>query len=321
MVTTSDILNAPILIVDDQEDNVALLECMLRDAHYTRISSTRNAHDVCDLHRRNRYTLILLDLQMPNMDGFQVMDGLRRIELEAQSYPPVLAITAYSGHKLRALQCGARDFISKPFDVDEVLMRVRNMLEVRLLHEASRNNGRMLESMALQDPLTGLANRRLVVDRIMTALTQARRSKGNMGVIYLDLDGFKQVNDTFGHDAGDALLKTFAARLMEAVREEDTVARLGGDEFVVALPHIRSANDAAKMARKIISAVARPYKLAGQTLCVTTSAGISIFPRHGQDVESLMKSADTALYEAKRAGKNGFRISSPIAARTPVANA
>ena len=308
MVTSSDILHAPILIVDDQEDNVEMLEVMLRGAGYTSLDSTRNPNEVCNLHLRNRYSLILLDLLMPEVDGFQVMDGLNRIELEAQSYPPVLAITAHPDHKLRALNSGARDFISKPFDVDEVLMRVRNMLEVRLLHESERNNSRMLESLALHDPLTGLANRRLVVDRIMTALAQVRRSKGCMAVMYLDLDGFKRINDTLGHGAGDALLKTIAGRLKHTVREEDTVARLGGDEFVIALPHIRSAGDAAKMAVKVIDAVSQPYDIEGQTVSMTTSAGIGIYPDNGQDVETLMKSADTALYEAKRAGKNGYRI-------------
>lgn len=308
MVTSSDILKAPVLIVDDQEDNVEMLEFMLRDAGYTSIDSTRNPKEVCDLHRRNRYSLILLDLLMPEVDGFQVMEGLVKIELEAESYPPVLAITAHPDHKLRALNSGARDFISKPFDVDEVLTRVRNMLEVRLLHEAERNNSKMLESLALHDPLTGLANRRLVVDRIITALAQVRRSKGCMAVMYLDLDGFKQINDTLGHGAGDALLKTIATRLRKTVREEDTVARLGGDEFVIALPHIRSAEDAAKMAVKVIDAVSQPYVIEGKTVCMTTSAGIGIYPAHGQDVDTLMKTADTALYEAKRAGKNGYRI-------------
>lgn len=320
MVTSSDILNAPILIVDDQEDNVELLEALLHEAGYTSITSTRSPHEVCDLHRRNHYSLILLDLLMPKLDGFQVMDGLSRIEQQADSYPPVLAITAHPGYKLRALQGGARDFISKPFDTSEVLMRVHNMLEVRLMHEVQRDNGRVLESLALQDSLTGLANRRLVEDRIMTALTQVRRSKGSMAVIYLDLDGFKQINDTLGHGAGDVLLKTIAVRLKETVREEDTVARLGGDEFVIALPHIRSANDAAKMARKIINAVAQPYDMEGQTVCVTASAGISIFPAHGHDVETLMKSADTALYAAKHAGKNSFRIGSADRVRAPAAS-
>jgi adenylate cyclase len=132
MVSASDILNGRILVVDDQEANVSLLELTLRGAGYTSVASTRNPRDVCALHRENRYALILLDVQMPGMDGFEVMEALKAIETD--NYLPVLVLTAQPGHKLRALQAGAKDFVSKPFDLAEVLTRVRNMLEVRLLH-------------------------------------------------------------------------------------------------------------------------------------------------------------------------------------------
>ncbi len=133
MIGPAEILKASILIVDDQETNVSLLEQMLRGAGYDSISSTRNPRDVCELHRMNRYDLILLDLQMPGMDGFQVMEGLK--EIETGSYLPVLVITAQPDHKLRALKAGAKDFVSKPFDLAEVLIRVFNMIEVRLLQQ------------------------------------------------------------------------------------------------------------------------------------------------------------------------------------------
>ncbi len=133
MIHSSDILNAAILIVDDQKANVSLLEQMLRGAGYLEIDSTTDPYQVCELHRANRYSLILLDLQMPGMDGFQVMEGLKAIE--TGGYIPVLVITAQPNHKLRALKTGARDFVSKPFDLAEVLMRVRNMIEVRLLRQ------------------------------------------------------------------------------------------------------------------------------------------------------------------------------------------
>jgi len=131
MVNSDDILNAGILIVDDQEADVLLLERMLRGAGYVSISSTMDPNEVCELHRKNRYGLILLDLLMPGMDGFQVMEGLK--EIEPNGYLPVLVITAQPDHKLRALRAGAKDFISKPFDLAEVLARVYNLLEVRLL--------------------------------------------------------------------------------------------------------------------------------------------------------------------------------------------
>jgi len=142
MINTQDILNAKILIVDDMETNVRLLDQMLSNAGYTSVTSTMDPREVCILHKTNRYDLILLDLQMPSMDGFQVMEGLK--EIEADSYLPVLVITAEPGHKLRALRAGAKDFISKPFDLAEVLARVHNMLEVRLLHIESKDYSKAL---------------------------------------------------------------------------------------------------------------------------------------------------------------------------------
>ncbi len=143
MLSAAEILQGRILIVDDQTANVLLLERILAGAGYVSITSTTHPDEVCGLHLLNRYDLILLDLQMPGMDGFQVMDGLRAIEPDG--YLPVLVITAQPGHKLRALQSGAKDFISKPFDRSEVLLRVRNMLEVRLLHRELLNYSELLE--------------------------------------------------------------------------------------------------------------------------------------------------------------------------------
>lgn len=139
----SEILDASVLIVDDQEANVSLLEQALREVGYTRIASTMNPLEVCALHRRNRYDLILLDLQMPGMDGFQVMEGLKTND--ADGYLPVLVITAQPGHKLRALQAGAKDFISKPFELVEVRARVHNLLEVRLLYKRLESYNQVLE--------------------------------------------------------------------------------------------------------------------------------------------------------------------------------
>ncbi|HXM84115.1 MAG TPA: response regulator [Burkholderiales bacterium] len=145
MVGPSDILNASVLIVDDQDDNVVLLKRTLEGAGYTSVTSTRDPLEVCELHRTHRYDLILLDLQMPGMDGFQVIEGLKGIETEG--YVPVLVLTAQPSHKLRALEAGAKDFISKPFDPAEVLARVYNMLEVRLLHVETENYSKSLERM------------------------------------------------------------------------------------------------------------------------------------------------------------------------------
>ena len=150
MISSSDILHGKILIVDDHEANVLLLERMLRGAGYDAITSTMESNEVCELHRKHRYDLILLDLEMPGIgfSGFQVMDGLK--EIEAGDYLPVIVITAHPDHKLHALQAGARDFISKPFELAEVLARVRNMLEVRLLHMETKNYINALEQKVME---------------------------------------------------------------------------------------------------------------------------------------------------------------------------
>lgn len=147
-VNTSDILAASILVVDDQESNVMLLGQLLADTGYTHVSTTMDPREVCALHRKNRYDLILLDLQMPGMDGFQVMEGLKTND--GDGYLPVLVITAQPGHKLKALQAGAKDFISKPFDLVEVKTRIHNMLEVRLLYKKLENYSKELEATVLE---------------------------------------------------------------------------------------------------------------------------------------------------------------------------
>jgi PAS domain S-box-containing protein len=143
MISSTDVLHAHILIVDDQEENISLLEQMLADAGYGNVASTANPREVVALHREHRYDLILLDLQMPVMDGFQVMEGLKTIAGEA--YLPVLVITAEPGHKSRALRAGARDFVSKPFDLVEVKTRIHNMLEVRLLYKQLEVHSKRLQ--------------------------------------------------------------------------------------------------------------------------------------------------------------------------------
>ncbi len=148
MISEHEIFNASILIVDDQQANVFLLEEILRDAGYVCLASTTDPHTVCELHRKNRYDLILLDLQMPGMDGFQVMEGLKDIETEG--YIPVLVITAQPSHKLHALAAGAKDFIAKPFDLVEVQTRIHNMLEVRLLYRKLENYNKVLEQTVLE---------------------------------------------------------------------------------------------------------------------------------------------------------------------------
>ncbi len=313
-IAEADLLEANILIVDDQASNVQLLQELLHDAGYTNVSATLDSRDVCDLHRTHNYDLILLDLQMPDMDGFQVMQGLNEIETDA--YSPVLAITAQPAHKLKALASGAKDFISKPYDLLEVKTRIRNMLELRLIYRRLVKSNRELESLALHDALTGVANRRLLMDRLEHARRNSARTGDHCALMFLDLDHFKELNDALGHDAGDQVLIQAAARLQVCVREGDTVARLGGDEFVVLLEGLSdNPQDATHQAKgvtgKILEAFASVFRLGEQTCASTFSIGAVVFKGAQQPIERLLKKADVAMYDAKAASRNTVRFYEP----------
>jgi diguanylate cyclase (GGDEF)-like protein/PAS domain S-box-containing protein len=167
---------------------------------------------------------------------------------------------------------------------------------------------RALARQARHDPLTGLPNRLLLQDRLQQALHLALRTGGCLAVMFLDLDHFKQINDRQGHDVGDELLRQVASSVLGAVRASDTVCRLGGDEFVVLLPQISAAEDAAEVAQHILSAVAQPYRIGTLSLHVSFSIGIAVYPDDGEDEATLMRRADTAMYQAKREGRNGLRF-------------
>jgi diguanylate cyclase (GGDEF)-like protein/PAS domain S-box-containing protein len=173
-----------------------------------------------------------------------------------------------------------------------------------------------LQFMAHHDLLTELPNRALFLDRLKQSLARARWHRRLVAVLFLDLDRFKTINDSLGHDAGDQLLRAFAARLARCVREGDTVARFGGDEFVVLLNDIAATTDVATLAQKILEALAPPFELAGRVLHVTGSIGISLFPMDGEDSATLLKNADAAMYRAKESGKNTYQFySSEMSAR------
>jgi adenylate cyclase len=196
MVSSSEILNASILVVDDLKVNVLLLERTLSEAGYRSITSTTRSKDVFELHRKNRYDLILLDLEMPGLDGFQVMEQLK--EIETEGYLPVLVLTAQPEHKLRALKAGARDFVSKPFDLAEVLIRVRNMIEVRLLH---------LETKKLFDQVTAekKISERLLLNVLPPAIAERLKGIINMNndtLTEIIADSFKDVTVLFADIVG-----------------------------------------------------------------------------------------------------------------------
>jgi len=163
-----------------------------------------------------------------------------------------------------------------------------------------------LQYIARHDPLTDLPNRELFHDRLQTALSKARRDEERVSLLYIDLDKFKQVNDTFGHVTGDLLLREVAYRIRQCVRESDTVGRVGGDEFVVLLNTIKAPEHAAIVAEKIRIALNLPYALSGHTVRISASIGVAVYPEHGAENKHLIRQADGAMYGAKKQGGNRF---------------
>jgi len=165
-----------------------------------------------------------------------------------------------------------------------------------------------IKYQAYHDTLTGLPNRLLFYDRLSVALSNARRGKGILAVIFLDIDGFKPINDNFGHDAGDILLQSITKRLMNCIRQGDTVARIGGDEFTLILPQVTQKEEVDEIARRLIDTLKEFYLINEHKLYITASVGISFYPDDGEDMQTLMKKADIAMYSAKDKGKNNYQF-------------
>jgi diguanylate cyclase (GGDEF)-like protein len=182
---------------------------------------------------------------------------------------------------------------------------------------------KQLACVASHDALTGLFNRSMFAERLQQALAQADRHERKLAVLFIDLDGFKRINDMQGHDAGDAILCKLAKRLQKSTREGDTLGRMGGDEFVVLIESYQDETQLLEVARKVLETVAQPFRFRGTTHHVTASIGIATYPQDGREAQQLMKNADTAMYDAKRQGKNQFRFHSSadeLTSREPVAS-
>ena len=181
----------------------------------------------------------------------------------------------------------------------------------------ARTASRQLSHLAEHDALTGLPNRLVLNDRLGAAIALAERHNTPLAVLFLDVDGFKAVNDSLGHAAGDAILQSIAARLRSALRRSDTVSRYSGDEFVIVLPEIEQSDDAALVAKKLVQAASGPHRVESRTVSVTASVGIALYPDDGRAAETLVKHADAAMYDAKRAGAGSYRLFTPDLLLTP----
>ena len=201
----------------------------------------------------------------------------------------------------RTLLLNARQIERKVGKERIILLAIEDITERKKYEEK-------IQQMAFHDSLTGLPNRKLLSDRLGIVLAQAKRNKKKVGIVMLDLDNFKDVNDTLGHDVGDILLKAVAERLSGTLRKSDTVARFGGDEFVLIFPNMEVIEEAIQVVQKIIDRFHKPFLIDTHQLVVTTSIGIAVYPNDGMDEEILMKNADIAMYQAKQAGRARYQL-------------
>ncbi|BAW80314.1 diguanylate phosphodiesterase [Candidatus Nitrosoglobus terrae] len=285
-----------ILIVDDDRAMRMALRNVLEAGNY-QIEEGVNGDQALAVCERQMPDLVLMDAMMPILDGFEACAQIRN--LPSGQHTPVLIITALDDeHSIeRAFAVGATDYISKPVNFAVLRQRVARLLDAS---HAEKN----IYQLAYYDPLTGLANRTLFKKYLEELMANPLSEDELSAVLFLDLDRFKLVNDTLGHDIGDLLLKAAADRIVHCLRSGDKVARLGGDEFTIILEGIRSREIIANIATKICNVLSKPFSFMGQEIYIGVSIGISLYPGDGEDVSTLIKHADTAMFRAKERGSD-----------------
>jgi two-component system, cell cycle response regulator len=291
-----------VLLVEDNDVDSQLTQDLLTEwsIEEFKITRTKTLGEGLALLSRERFDAVLLDLSLP--DGF----GLATVR-QVHATSPTIPVVVLSGVNdqslaLQAVQQGAQDYLVKGQGHPELLARaVRYAIERKRAEEH-------LTYLAQYDHLTGLVNRNLFRDRLVQAMARSKRMQQPIGLMLLDLDRFKAVNDTFGHDMGDELLKTVSERLKACVREVDTVARMGGDEFTIILEGVTSEENILMVAKRITESIATPFELKGEHISIGISIGITIYPHDDHPVDELLKHADTAMYRAKQLGGNAFHL-------------
>lgn len=291
---------AQILVVDDEATMRLMCRSVLESDGFKVIEAADGAEAVRAIED-SAPELILLDAMMPNLPGLEALAQIRRLPNGQQV--PVLMVTGLVDDLTinAAFEAGASDFIAKPINWAILRQRVRRAISA---YRAERE----VLHLAYHDTLTGLPNRRLFLERLERALVRARRYGTVVALMFIDLDGFKAVNDNFGHEAGDELLRQVAKALQLAVRSSDTVARFGGDEFNILIEDVGQSSEIRGIAEKINGTLGRSGKLRHETVSVAASIGVAVFPEDALDSTNLIKCADRAMYEAKAAGPGRTRF-------------
>lgn len=295
-----------ILVVDDNRDNVEIIATRLRFRGY-KIDEASDGAQALDSVRKHPPDLMLLDVMLPDIDGYEIS---RRIKGDAKlPFIPIILVTARdtTQDKVAGLDAGADDYLTKPINFPELEARVRSMLRIKKLQDEIELKNRELERLSISDGLTGLFNHRHIHALLNEEFERTERTGERITVAMLDLDKFKNVNDTHGHQAGDRVLEEMAEILRESAREIDRLGRYGGEEFMVLLPDT-SIEDAEVFVERVRREVARrPFDIGEdkEPLRMTISGGIATYPHpRVKNPETLVRLADEALYSAKTTGRN-----------------
>jgi diguanylate cyclase (GGDEF)-like protein len=304
-------MKANLLLIDDSEAQSNLIREALERLGY-QVTRASTGMEGLQLARTTSPDLVLLDVVMPDIDGFAVCRWLK-MHAETRHVPVImLTVRAALADRVEGLNIGADDYLAKPFEDQELEARIFAALRVKAAHAELRGRNQQLESMlhsvealASTDALTGLFNRRRFADVLEREFAVTKRYRNTLSCLLLDLDHFKGINDRFGHDAGDQVLKEVARRISGSLREVDLAARYGGEEFAILLPHTNKADARIVAERLLVNVRAHQFDFGGQLVTVTASIGCA----GNSDVvsnkaEDLVKAADIALYEAKSAGRN-----------------
>ena len=303
-----------ILVADDSAVYRKLVEQTLPPDQYL-ILFAKTGQSAVDLFKQHRPALVITDWVMPDLTGIEVC---RQIRASAQnSYTYIIIVTSASEKEsvVEGLEAGADDYLTKPFHPKELLARAGVGRRLVNLHQQIESQNRLLKELALTDGLTGLPNRCAVEDWAKGQLSCATRHGFSFWVVIADLDNFKVVNDTYGHDAGDTVLKEFAGILKRTVRCSDMCGRTGGEEFIIIFTHADECNVGVVVERILRQLRAHEFSFGGKTVQVTASFGIAGFQRKGTpEFAELMNQADAALYVAKRGGRDRVELTPTLQA-------
>jgi diguanylate cyclase (GGDEF)-like protein len=297
-----------VLVADDSRIYRKLVEQALSAKQYE-VMFAKSGQEAIDLFSQHEPSLVITDWQMPDLTGIQLCEHIRNHPKRSYTYLIILTGMTEKHDLVKGLAAGADDYLTKPFHADELLARVGVGRRIVELHRQLEAKNLLLKELALTDSLTGLPNRRAVEDWATRQLSGAVRYGFTFHVVLADLDHFKSVNDTHGHDAGDTVLKKFSEILKRNSRRSDICGRVGGEEFLFVLTHTTQANGRLVIERIRQELEATKFDFDGTDLKITASFGIASFEgTQAADFSRLVSQADTALYAAKRAGRNRLEI-------------